>query len=161
MHKKIVDTKSADSNVVLVEGGTGEDGSDEEDNGENMLLSKWDAEKTDCILWRHGFTGSQVTEETDTSFLADVDSMVGNYVTVLRKSRTDNLVAPSTLLTISPVETKSGTVTAATTDSVTVGDNTYKTTLFQPKGYVGTFVLYHIRKDGSASVQKLENPKEL
>lgn len=157
--QKIVDTKSADSNVVLVEGGTGEDGSDEEDNGEICFFSKWDAEKQIAYFGDMDFTGSQVTEETDTSFLADVDSMVGNYVTVLRKSRTDNLVAPSTLLTISPVETKSGTVTAATTDSVTVGDNTYKTTLFQPKGYVGTFVLYHIRKDGSASVQKLEKSK--
>lgn len=157
--QKIVDTKSADSNVVLVEGGTGEDGSDEEDNGEICFFSKWDAEKQIAYFGDMDFTGSQVTEETDTSFLADVDSMVGNYVTVLRKSRTDNLVAPSTLLTISPVETKSGTVTAATTDSVTVGDNTYKTTLFQPKGYVGTFVLYHIREDGSASVQKLEKSK--
>lgn len=157
--QKIVDTKSADSNVVLVEGGTGEDGSDEEDNGEICFFSKWDAEKQIAYFGDMDFTGSQVTEETDTSFLADVDSMVGNYVTVLRKSRTDNLVAPSTLLAISPVETKSGTVTAATTDSVTVGDNTYKTTLFQPKSYVGTFVLYHIRKDGSASVQKLEKSK--
>ena len=157
--QKIVDTKSSDSNVVLVEGGTGEDGSDEEDNGEICFFSKWDAEKQIAYFGDMDFTGSQVTEETDTSFLADVDSMVGNYVTVLRKSRTDNLVAPSTLLTISPVETKSGTVTAATTDSVTVGDNTYKTTLFQPKSYVGTFVLYHIRKDGSASVQKLEKSK--
>lgn len=157
--QKIVDTKSSDSNVVLVEGGTGEDGSDEEDNGEICFFSKWDAEKQIAYFGDMDFTGSQVTEETDTSFLADVDSMVGNYVTVLRKSRTDNLVAPSTLLTISPVETKSGTVTAATTDSVTVWDNTYKTTLFQPKSYVGTFVLYHIRKDGSASVQKLEKSK--
>ena len=157
--QKIVDTKSSDSNVVLMEGGTGADGSDEEDNGEICFFSKWDAEKQIAYFGSSDLTGSQVTKETDTSFLADVDNLVGNYVIVSRKYRTDNLVVPSTLLTISPVETKSGTVTAATTDSVTVGDNTYKTTLFQPKGYVGTFVLYHIRKDGSASVQKLEKSK--
>lgn len=121
-----------------------------------LYFYKWDAKKQIAYFGNLDVTGSQVTKETDTSFLSNVDNLVGKYVLVKTKSREDGFIAPDTLLSIKQIENKSGTVTAATENSITIDSRIYSTTLSQPKSYVGKFVLYHILEDDSVSVQTLE-----
>ena len=66
--------------------------------------------------------GAEVTDETETSFLADVEDMVGNYVLVATKKRTDDLVGPDILLSMQPVtaESRLGKIEEITSDSVKI-----------------------------------------
>lgn len=86
-------------------------------------LTEWDAENQiayfeDDLL----HLGVEVTDETDTSFLADVENMVGNYVLVATKERTDDLVGPDILLSMQPVteESRFGKIEEITSDSVKI-----------------------------------------
>ena len=134
-------------------------GSEEETIDESVLyFSSWDAEKKIPSFGSLDLTGNQVTEETDTSFLEQVDRLVGHYVLVKRRMRTDGMIGPNTLLSIQPVETKAGTVTAADSSKITIGGTEYATPkgLMFPDSYVNKFVLYHVLQDGSIRVQDLE-----
>ena len=134
-------------------------GGSEEETAEGSVLyfSSWDAEKKIASFGSFDLTGSQVTEETDTSFLEQVDRLVGHYVLVKSRTKTGE-VGPSTLLSIQPVETKAGTVTAADSSKITIGGTEYATPkgLMFPDSYVNKFVLYHVLQDGSIRVQDLE-----
>ena len=134
-------------------------GGSEEETAEGSVLyfSSWDAEKKIASFGSFDLTGSQVTEETDTSFLEQVDRLVGHYVLVKSRTKTGE-VGPSTLLSIQPVETKAGTVTAADSSKITIGGTEYATPkgLMFPDSYVNEFVLYHVLQDGSIRVQDLE-----
>ena len=133
-------------------------GSEEETaDGSVLYFSSWDAEKKIASFGSLDLTGSQVTEETDTSFLEQVDRLVGHYVLVKSRTKTGE-VGPSTLLSIQPVETKAGTVTAADSSKITIGGTEYATPkgLMFPDSYVNKFVLYHVLQDGSIRVQDLE-----
>lgn len=69
--------------------------------------------------------GSAVTEETDLSFLDQVDSLVGHYVLVDTKARTDGKLDSDTLLSIRPVDTKYGEVSAVSEKTITIDGTTY------------------------------------
>ena len=117
-------------------------GSEEETaDGSVLYFSSWDAEKKIASFGSLDLTGSQVTEETDTSFLEQVDRLVGHYVLVKSRTKTGE-VGPSTLLSIQPVETKAGTVTAADSSKITIGGTEYATPkgLMFPDSYVNKFV---------------------
>lgn len=90
--------------------------------------------------------GSQVTEETDTSFLEKVDELVSTYVLAETKIRNDGMIAPDTLISILPVETKSGTVTA--NDGLTISIDGVEYTITERLGLVlydaGGMVTYHL-----------------
>ena len=90
--------------------------------------------------------GSQVTEETDTSFIADVDNLVGTYVLVETKPRADGMIGPDILLSIKPVDTKIGTVTSADENTIVIDGETYNTPddLMFPDSYVGKTVRYYL-----------------
>lgn len=90
--------------------------------------------------------GSQVTEETDTSFLENVDEMVGTYVLVKTNPRDDGMIAPDTLISITPVETYTGTITAIGNSTFSIDDVTYSVAerLYPLFFSVGDQVIYHL-----------------
>lgn len=113
---------------------------------------KWDAD-TQTAYWGEeppiveGLDlGSQVTAETDTSFIANVDDLVGTYVLAETKTRDDGMIAADILLSIKPLETKTGTVTAIGFTTITIDGVEY----FIPENInvydlnVGDSVMYHL-----------------
>ena len=138
-----------------------ESGGDETENQNRYMIgffSKWDAENQTAYFGENDLLGSQVTEETDLSFLKNLDNLLGKYVLVERKNRTDNHVGSYTLISIKSVETKAGTVTATEGKQVTIEGNSYQLAqdISFPDFYVNEFVLYHILDDGTIYIQELE-----
>ena len=124
--QKIVDTKSADSNVYLVDSGTDPGG--DEDNKENLgvrFFTKWDAEKQVAYFGDNALLGSKVTEKTDTSFESDIDNLVGKYVLACTKDRDDNMVDSDELISIKPVESVFGKVEEMNNSSVVLNGKSY------------------------------------
>ena len=122
------------------------------------FFSQWDAEKQIAYWSGLDLYGSQVTARTDTSFLKNLDNLVGKYVLVTKRNRIGSVNRPSELLSIQPVETKSGIISAADENNVTVNGNTYTLAkkLESPDSCVNEFVLYHILSDGTVYVQMLD-----
>ena len=90
--------------------------------------------------------GSQVTGETDTTFLENVDNLVGQYVLVKTKPRDDGMIAPDTLISIKPVVTRTGIITAIDGNLVTIDDTVYAIpeNLMPLMFSVGDKVMYHL-----------------
>lgn len=153
-----LNTLESKGGIIFNSTGDKTEGGDTKENiNENVsYFSKWDAAKQIAYFGDSDLTGSQVTEETDVSFLDNVEELIGKYVLVKTKSREDDFIAPDTLLSIKKIDNKSGTVTAATESSITIDGKTYFATLAQPESYVGKFVLYHILENNFVSVQLLE-----
>lgn len=114
--------------------------------------------------------GSQVTEETDRSFIASVNEMLGTYVLAATKSREDGMIAANILLNIKPIETKTGIVTAFDGTTITIDGAIYNVPddlglLFIDEGDT---VIYHIYEgeligingDGSAEIEINKNSGE-
>ena len=122
------------------------------------FFSQWDAEKQIAYWSGLDLYGSQVTARTDTSFLKNLDNLVGKYVLVTKRNRIGSVNRPSELLSIQPVETKSGIISAADENNVTVNGNTYTLAkkLESPDSCVNEFALYHILSDGTVYVQMLD-----
>ena len=125
-------------------------------SGDVCYFSSWNAEnqiayfETDPQEDPLNF-GCQVTEETDTSFLKNVDELVGTYVLVETKNRDDGMIGPDILLSIQPVTTKYGVVTAMQDNGVVVIDGVafrQPDTASQFAIDVGDAVRYHLL-DGS------------
>lgn len=89
-------------------------------------FNSWDAEKK-IAYWDNNVdgTGSAVTEETDLSFLDQVDSLVGHYVLADTKARTDSNIDSDTLLSIQPVDTKYGKVSAVSEKTIRIDGTIY------------------------------------
>ena len=122
------------------------------------FFSQWDAEKQIAYWSGLDLYGSQVTARTDTSFLKNLDNLVGKYVLVTKRNRREGVNRPSELLSIQPVETRSGIISAADENNVTVNGNTYTLAkkLESPDSCVNEFALYHIVSDGTVYVQMLD-----
>lgn len=125
------------------------------ENAAVRYFRKWDAE-AQTAYWGEepplveGLDlGSQVTEETDTSFLADVESLVGTYVLVETKARDDGMIAADFLLSIEPLVTKTGTVTEIGDTTITIDGITYSVpeSAFPLLVEVGETVMYHLYED--------------
>ena len=135
---------------------------DDEENkhteSEVCFFSRWDAEKQIAYWSGLDLYGSQVTAKTDTSFLENLDNLVGKYVLVTKRSRREGVNGPSELISIQPVETKSGIISVADENNITVNGNTYTLAkkLESPDSCVNEFVLYHIVSDGTVYVQMLD-----
>lgn len=128
------------------------EGPDLEKYTEIRYFRKWDAD-TQTAYWGEeppiveGLDlGSQVTAETDTSFSANVDNLVGTYVLVETKPRADGMIGPDILLSIKPVDTKIGTVASADENTIVIDGETYNTPddLMFPDSYVGKTVRYYL-----------------
>ncbi len=127
---------------------------EKEDTGEEVrtvqenvrYFTEWDAENQTAYFGKNDLLGSKVDEETDTSFLGDVNDLIGKYVLVKTKSRGDELVGPDTLLSIKAVETKTGTVKKVAAETITIDDVAYSIAdnILMSETYVGKYVLYHI-----------------
>ena len=102
-----------------------EDPSEPELHTELRYFHRWDPENQIAYWGKLDYLGSQVTEQTDTTFLDNVSELVGQYVLVTTKSRSDGMIAPNTLLSIQPVEEKVGVVTAVENGQITIDQTTY------------------------------------
>lgn len=126
--------------------------------GDVRYFSSWDAENQIAYFGPGDMLGSQVTEETDVSFTENPTALLGQYVLVETKPRTDGDIGPDMLISVKAVETKTGTVTTADAVSVTIDSKTYATptSMTQPESYVDQFVLYHLYDGNLAEVEILE-----
>lgn len=122
------------------------------------FFSRWDAEKQIAYWGQGDYVGSQVTEETDTSFLEKLDDLIGCYVLVETKSKQDNILTSDILVSIKCVETKFGVVTEINGDTITIGNERYSipNNLISPSSYVNEVVLYHIYEDKLKQVEILK-----
>lgn len=134
---------------------------------------EWDEEKQIAYFDGEKSFGYQVREETDLSFLENVDSLVGQYVLVESRAWNYESTIMDTLLSIKTVESKIGTVNAADDDArtITIDGITYDVTMSRiiesangndpteiiaPSTYVDEFVLYHIYEDKVAGIEILK-----
>lgn len=128
------------------------EGPELEKNAEIRYFRKWDAD-TQTAYWGEDppiveelDLGSQVTEVTDKSFMDNVDDLLGTYVLVETKARTNGMIGPDILLSIKPVDTKIGMVTSADENTIVINGKTYATPddLLFPDSYVGKTVRYYL-----------------
>lgn len=103
-------------------------GHESREDGTVRYFVKWDAEKQIAYFDidpddNPANLGSKVTEKTDTSFLENVDELVGTYVLVQTKLRDDGMVDADFLISIKPVTTKYGVVTAKQDNGMVVIDD--------------------------------------
>mgnify|MGYP000854409752 CR=1 FL=1 len=130
-----------------VEWNYSEEHDDEKDYDESVrFFEKWDAETQTAYFGKMDLLGSRVGEESDTSFINDVDKLVGHYVLVETKKRDDNLVDSDTLISIRPVDSKIGIVESVDSNKIVIGDETYSSSegLDDFVDYEGEEVLYHV-----------------
>ena len=80
------------------------------ENTKVRRFSKWDAEKKIVYFDEQDiFGGYAVNEETDTSFLENIDELLGKHVLVEAVESVDGY-APGTLISIKPVDVQYGTL---------------------------------------------------
>lgn len=133
--------------------------SEKTSNSSVCYFKEWDAENQIAYFGQNDLLGSQVTEETDTSFFENIDELVGEYVLVETKSREDDLVAPDTLISIKSVETKIGTVSSADANEIVIDGVSYAT----PKDAnlyginENDLILYHLYENELVGINFLES----
>ena len=126
--------------------------SDYTDNlGSIRFFTSWDADNQIAYFDSNPIEnptnlGSQVTEETDTSFLERVNELVGTYVLVETKKRDDGMIAPNTLISITSVPMYTGTVTEIGNSTISIDGVSYPVakSLYPLFFSVGDFVRYHL-----------------
>ena len=100
-----------------------------------------------------------VTEETDLAFTADPEALLDTYVLVQTRWEGDQEI----LLSMKPLETKSGTVSYCDPYWTIIGEETYATPvdLAYPQSYTGQYVLYHVYEGNIAGIEALLFPDYL
>lgn len=123
------------------------------------FFSKWDANSKIAYFGKNDLLGSQVTEETDKTFLGSIDSLEGHYVWVEAKNRTDGKVDSEYLLDIKPVESQYGIITSIDGTNVTIENKIYQIS----DGYELPLglqkdqkVLFHLYDGKVIGIEKLE-----
>ena len=113
------------------------------------FLHHWDAENQTAYFGEFDITGCQVTEDTDTSILDNIESLIGQYVYVESKARTDEMIGPDTLINIKSVDSAIGTLQDFTAETVTIDDTIWN--LGKDIGLLfmdmDTEVIYHVCQD--------------
>lgn len=107
--------------------------------------------------------GSAVSDETDPYFLKHVDSLVNTYCLVSTKSRTDGKVGPDELLTVIPVETNVGTITAVEASLIYVNQIAYPydpELISYPEWYDDCYVRYHVLNGQIVGIWLLTQPAD-
>lgn len=120
-------------------------------------FSSWDADSQTAYWGERDYVGSKVTDETDISFLENIDNLLNHYVLVETKSRDDGMVDSDYLISIKAVESKKGTVSSADSTSIVIDNNTYRVPegMEMPEIYVDSQVLYHVVNDEIVGIEAL------
>ena len=116
------------------------------------LFREWDSERQIAYFGNNDILGIAVTDDTDKSFLDNIDKLVGNYVLVKKRHEISHDIKPDTLLDLKPVETKAGTASGCNDTSVTIDGTTYpyskiyldSLSPFSPPEYLDEYALYFI-----------------
>ena len=115
-------------------------------NGHIRLFTSWDPVQQIAYLGEFDFLGCKVTEKTDTSFLANVENLVGKYVWVESEPVGNGIVDSDILLCIKEVETRTGTVSQADASTITIDGVVYTTPndMDLPGIFAGEQVRYYL-----------------
>ena len=125
---------------------------------------EWDAEEQVAYFDNDTFYGAQVCEETEQLFLDNVDSMVGSYVLVSTRARTDGRFEPDYLLSAKPLQVDQGTVGQVTDQTITIDDAQY---LYDPElcplaRYMGgSYAEYYLLDNTIVGLKAMTKPTEL
>lgn len=123
-------------------------------------FSRWDEENQIVYFGPGDMVGSQVTAETDANFAANPTALLGQYVLVETKPRTDGVVGPDALIRVEAVESKTGMVNIIGESSITIGLQTYSVpadmVLTDPDDLARNMVLYHLYNGGLIDLEVLE-----
>lgn len=128
------------------------------------FFTKWDAEKQIAYLGRRDVVGCTITEQTDPTLPEQIGNLVGQYVLVSTISHSWDTVGPDTLISMQPVDTKMGTVTAADQEIITINGTTYATpeewvtgeVTLDPTWCINKQVIYHLLNNKLVDVESLE-----
>ena len=125
--------------------------------GDVRYFSAWDEANRIAYFGSADLPG-QVTEETDVSFTENPTAFLGQYVLVKTKPRADGQSGLDTLISMTEVESKTGTVSSADKTAIVIGKESYETPsdMNQPESYAGQFVLYHLRNGSLVGMEILE-----
>ena len=143
---------------AIIYNSTGDESNNASKNESVRFFEKWDAETQTAYFGKMDLLGSRVGEESDTSFINDVDKLVGHYVLVETKKRDDNLVDSDTLISIRPVDSKIGIVESVDSNKIVIGDETYSSSegLDDFVDYEGEEVLYHVYEGKLKEIEILQ-----
>ena len=125
------------------------------------FFRKWDAQKQIAYFDNNDSDGCEVTEETDSTFAGNVDSLLGKYVLVESVLPEENEKDVSVLISVKAVESKLGTVIKVEKESVTIGRDRYGVSknLNSLESYADQYVLYHIYDGKVVGIEKLISGK--
>lgn len=107
--------------------------------------------------------GSAVSDKTAPYFLNHVDSLVNTYCLVSTRSRTDGKVGPDELLTVIPVETSVGTITAVEDGLLYINQIAYlydPELISYPEWYDDCYVRYHLLNGQVVGLWLLTQPAD-
>ena len=126
--------------------------------GTVWYYSAWDESNQVAYFGPGDKLGSKVTEETDLEFSLNPYDLVGQYVLVNTRPTINGQVGPDILISVKAVESKTGTVSAADAESITIGEETYTTpkNLGSPESYVDQIVVYHLYDGKMVGIEILE-----
>ena len=120
--------------------------SNTEGNGRIRLFTSWDPVMQIAYFGQFDVLGYKVTEKTDTSFLANVENLIGKYVWVESEPVGNGIVDSDILLCIKEVETRTGTVSQADASTITIDGVSYSTPhdIDLPGIFAGEQVRYYL-----------------
>ena len=138
-----------------------DEGEDDPDQTESRTVlryySSWDDSNNVANFGAGTYYSCQVTESTDSSFRSNPTRYLNQYVLVEAKPGEDKN-SLDVLISMKPVETRTGTVTSADASSIVIDGNSYTPSegLENPEGYVNQDVVYHLYEEKLVGIEILQ-----
>ena len=124
-----------------------------------LFFTRWDNDNQIAYFGDFDFLGCKVTEKTDTSFLDNVENLVGKYVWVESEPIGNGIVDSDILLCIKEVETRTGTVSQADATTITIDGVAYTTphSIDIPGIFAGEQVRYFLSNSELLGLELLDD----
>jgi len=90
-----------------------------------QYFSKWDDEKQIAYFGQNDLTGSRITDETDHTFLPNIGDLLGHYVLVYRRDKSDNNIDADELIKIEKIESIYGKVEEINDSTIRINNDLY------------------------------------
>ena len=132
-----------------------------EENESIRFFRKWDADDQIAYFGINATDAEtpgiavRITEETDVSFLEELDALVGTYVLAQIQSAEAGTDSGDVLLGIRPLETRSGIITSIGEYMIHIDNVAYplSDTLYPLAFSAGDMVIFHLYNDGVVGIQ--------